>query len=537
MGKAPHRSPCPPKHAGLWVLPLALSVATGLLVFVPLVRSVGWVVCAPALCSMAFWFYGILSAVGALTTVILAQRFRALTTSLTEPPERMPVAILYVCCGDFRPDCAATLLAQDYPELHVFVLDDSESKEEQARVRTWCAAHDGSVSYLHRPQRRAYKAGNLNYGLAMVPAYYGGILVCDADERLGRRTVRELVTWLTAEPKLAWVQAIHTAAPSPSGFATALEYQVACAWQILMPWRVWFGLGWNLGHGVLLRRTALASLGGFPEVSSEDIILTGALLQNGWSGTCVWTSDGAQEEAPETFERFCRRLLRWTSQDTNTALRHTIPMLSARNLPWAERIDWLVRNAKFPICGLTLPFLVALGTLALAFPEWRNAQLPTATVLTPVAATCAPVMAFAFFCRHQWWRLPAVCASALTISVLCLPVLFQALVAGLVGWSTGFAPTGATLLGQKGRRSCPLIALFAGGSLLTLGWLAQEPLIGIIGGLLFAAPILIAMLPFCLLRWCVFGLVLLGVALHVCGFGSAQSMVIAGAALAVLWSP
>jgi len=327
MRKDMPRSQCPPKHVWIWFLPLALSVATGLLVFLPLVGSVGWLACPLVLCSIVFWFYGILSAVAALATAALVRRFRALTTSLPEPTERMPVAVLYVCCGDFRPDCVATLLAQDYPDLHVFVLDDSESEQERAKVRTWCATQNRGVSYLHRSQRRAYKAGNLNYGLAMVPTRYEGILICDADERLGQRTLRELVTWLAIEPRLAWVQAVHTAAPSPSEFAAALEYQVGCAWQLLMPWRVWFGLGWNLGHGVLIRRKALASIGGFPEVSSEDIILTGALRRNGWSGTCVWTSDGAQEEVPETFERFCRRLLRWTSQDTDTAIKYTIPML------------------------------------------------------------------------------------------------------------------------------------------------------------------------------------------------------------------
>ena len=225
-----------------WMIPITSTAALGALVAGGMWAASPWVRWSLVAACVPFWFFILISVVGAIASAILAKRFRARTEALPPSGTVLPVAVFYTCCDDFRPECAATLLDQNHPDHHLFVLDDSELASERERVEAWCATRPQSVTLLRRSSREGFKAGNLNHGLAQLSERWAAVLVCDADQRLGRRTVSELAAWLVFDSRLAWVQALHSAGVSEGSFAPALGSLVRCVWHFLMPWRVWFGL-------------------------------------------------------------------------------------------------------------------------------------------------------------------------------------------------------------------------------------------------------------------------------------------------------
>lgn len=517
-----------------WMIPITSTVALAVFVTGGMWEVFPWfrwglvAVCAP------FWFFILISVVGAIVSAILAERFRARTKTLPQSDTVLPVAVFYTCCDDFRPECAVTLLDQTHPDLHLFVLDDSENASERERVKAWCATRQQSVTLLRRSSREGFKAGNLNHGLAQLSERWVAVLVCDADQRLGRRTVSELAAWLVFDSRLAWVQALHSAGAPEGTFATALGPLVRCVWHFLMPWRVWFGLPCILGHGVILRRTALTAAHGFPEATSEDILLTARLVELGWKGTCAWTTDGAEEDVPKSYPRYQRRLRRWTRQDAQTAWCETMPMLRHSQVPLAARLDWILRNLRHPACGVVLPVFWVCGVLTLCDIPPQSNHLLLAIAFGVVMFL--PAVLLALGCGRKLRQLPSLYAASMAVSIISAPAFCLGLVSSIRSRPHTFVPTGSSDASRNDDRASSLLSIASGAFLIATGYIGSEPLLIVLGTIYLASPFLVPRLPFQIFAFGVVGALLLGIALHVCGFGTLPCALLLATGVAMLMS-
>ncbi len=184
------------------------------------------------------------------------------------------VDIFITTCGEPAAILERTVTAAvqiDYPAKTVFVLDDAESP----RVKT--LAEQNGCHYISRPDRSDAKAGNLNYGLSKTNGELA--LVLDADQVPDRDILSRLVNYFKF-PYVGFVQSAQRfllPQGDPFGNSDELFYRV------MQPGKDNDNAAFSCGSGVIYRRKALESIGGFSTWNLvEDVHTSMRLHDKGW---------------------------------------------------------------------------------------------------------------------------------------------------------------------------------------------------------------------------------------------------------------
>jgi cellulose synthase/poly-beta-1,6-N-acetylglucosamine synthase-like glycosyltransferase len=195
------------------------------------------------------------------------------------------VAILYTTCNDFVEESLNSCLCQDYPNFKIYILDDSSSLQHMALVDDYARRYPELVQVVRRANRKGFKAGNLNHGLATAATQEPYFALVDADEILPVHFLSSLVPKLVSDQRCAFIQANHQSNPNDSSaLAKSLGVGIDIHWRWYHPLRNRFGFVMLLGHGALIRRACWQAVGGFPELVSEDLAFALRLRERGWRG-------------------------------------------------------------------------------------------------------------------------------------------------------------------------------------------------------------------------------------------------------------
>jgi cellulose synthase (UDP-forming) len=234
-------------------------------------------------------------------------------------------------------------------EVHVFLLDDGDSDGMAALARSHGA------EYLRRSVHSGAKAGNVNHALSRTSAPYVLVLDCD---HVPAPTFLERTLPALADPSVAFVQ-------TPQYYANHRTNRVAsAAWaqQALFfgpiargkdAHRAMFCCGTN----VVFRRTALESVGGFPESSlTEDFELSIGLHEQGWRTVYV-PEVLASGLGPEDMASYASQQHRWAR-----GCLSAIPRVLRSALPWRLRVHYLLSAAYF-LSGWTALVYMALPVI------------------------------------------------------------------------------------------------------------------------------------------------------------------------------
>ena len=309
------------------------------------------------------WLYGLYN----LSVVLFAMYSRLREPGGAEAaPETTAftpaVAVLYTTCNDFVEAGAESCVRLKYPNYRVYVLDDSSDSNEKRRIDRFAARHD-NVTVIRRPDRRGFKAGNLNYALQNVvdePLF----VIADSDEILPQNFLMKLVPRICADPNCGFIQANHKCISKGTKLQQDMCRGIDIHWKWYQPLRNRFGFVMFLGHGALLRRSCWKEVGGFPELVSEDLAYAIAIRERGYYGsfaadvTCL-------EEFPSSVRAFRIRHVKWTRGTCEFLHRFFGRLLLSRNISWSEKLDILFPTANLP---LTLFFFVFMIMSAIVLP-------------------------------------------------------------------------------------------------------------------------------------------------------------------------
>lgn len=332
------------------------------------------------------WLYGILN----LCIVAFAAGYRRKRRMFTGAQQlRGPepaVAILYTTCNDLMEDSIESCLAQTYGNFHVYLLDDSTDSMSKGRVDFIAARHPSKVTVVRRPDRRAFKAGNLNHALSQVAIDEPYFVLVDADEILPRSFLRRLVPRIHHDPSCGFIQANHRSNPGrnhPLGAAVGVGIDIH--WRWYQPLRNEYGFVMLLGHGAIVRRNAWEAVGGFPEIVSEDLGFALRLREHGWRG--YFAEDViCYEDFPETIRAFRVRHMKWTKGTCEFIHREFLNIVRSRRLTVAEKLDVLLPTLNLPLSMAWFLFLIDVNLcLTVLFGEWRplTLALGSAEIVVP----------------------------------------------------------------------------------------------------------------------------------------------------------
>lgn len=312
------------------------------------------------------WLYGMYNmgvvAFAALYGLAGRKKFPGSIPALatTQPP----VAILYTTCNDFVEESAASCVRQNYPDYTVYILDDSSEQGFRDRVDAFAVQYPGRVKVVRRPDRRAFKAGNMNYGLAHF-AHEPYFAIADADEILPPDFLTKTVAVLETDPTCGFVQANHRANPeSPSALSKSLGVGIDIHWKWYQPLRNDYGFVMFLGHGALLRREVWEQIGGFPDIVSEDLGFAIHARELGYRGRFL-KDVICYEDFPDSVRAFRIRHMKWTRGTSEFLSKKGGWLLRAKNISWTEKLDILFPTLNLP---LTLVYFLFMINANLALP-------------------------------------------------------------------------------------------------------------------------------------------------------------------------
>jgi cellulose synthase/poly-beta-1,6-N-acetylglucosamine synthase-like glycosyltransferase len=317
----------------------------------------------------------------------------------------------------------------DYPRdrLHVQVLDDST--DETTRLVRRRVAHYRAqgldIEFLHREDRRGFKAGALAQGLETARGEL--VAIFDADFVPPADFLKQTIPYLVAQPQLAFVQTRWGYLNDAYSALTRVQ-TIALDGHFVVEHlgRNRNGLWMNFnGTAGIWRRVAIEEAGGWQDDTlTEDVDLSFRAQLAGWRALYLPQVE-APAELPPQMAAFKRQQARWATGAAQclvklagsllrgTPYRHSGSTPSAGagsgrrpeptedlHLPWAARLEgllhlsvWLAHPMSLVFLLLTLPLL--LGQIPLAF---------NLTIFWLVAL--GPMIAYAVSQRHLYpdWK-------------------------------------------------------------------------------------------------------------------------------------
>lgn len=262
----------------------------------------------------------------------------------------------------------------DYPRdrFRVIVLDDSVSikvKNEVEKLR----AQFQNVFYTTRGSKPKThtKAGNLNHGLEYVATLPRGssdlVAVLDVDMIPSQHWLRAMVPHILVDPKIAMANPPQRLYNIPDG--DPLGQSMDMLFDVMEPSKNATNSAWCCGTGFVVRRDALDGIGGVPEESiNEDILTSFYLTAAGWK--IVYVHEDVQWGlVPATITAHLKQAKRTCAGIISTAAVARSPR--AQNMTSEEKYGALFPSVAFS----TLIIFNAVNLFVLPFLLWTGAPL------------------------------------------------------------------------------------------------------------------------------------------------------------------
>lgn len=328
----------------------ALSLVTGLIYLSWLAYHLNWTyfIAAPLflICEignfslMAFSILGVMKARQPILEIAFSSHFAP------------AVDVFITTCGEPLELVKRTLLAAlaiDYPYKIIYVLDDAGDHSLAALCKQY------QVHYQHRLAREHRKAGNLNYGLAISRSDF--IMTLDADQIPQPEIIKRLIPYFV-DAHIGFVstaQAFNLPKGDPWGNRDALFYQ---AMQVSKSHDM---AAISCGSGVMYRRKALSSIGGFKTWSLvEDLYSSLSLHAQGWKSKYLKHAYTCGEAPTDVITHNTQRY-QW-ALDSLRIFFWQNPLFK-RGLSYVQKMHYFHFGLDYLVFGLCLPFI-------LLFPAW-----------------------------------------------------------------------------------------------------------------------------------------------------------------------
>ncbi len=356
-----------------------------------------------------FWLYGLYHLV-----VSLFSRFVRKSPPAIDPIASYPkVALLYLTMNDFKQEAALSCINQDYPKFDIYMLDDSTDEETKTKMDRFMERLPRKPLIFRRPDRIAYKAGNLNYALNKIYKDYEYFAVCDADGVIPSDFLKKLLPYFSIDNSIGFVQGNQRSnLKQASIFAKNFSFITDIHWKYYVPAREKLGFLMFYGHGAVIKTSAWKEVGGFPETVTEDLAFSSIIREKGYRG--IFAPDViCYEDFPEDYSRFRRRNARWIKGTTEYLLRWYPNLLMSKGVSWFEKLDILLA------CGnllLALPFLIYLFVVGVLLPF----SLSYFDLHIPLIMKVFPSIKF-----YSSWRWDFFLAMILAATAQLIPVFFE----------------------------------------------------------------------------------------------------------------
>lgn len=380
-----------------------------------------------------------------------------------------PVDIYITVAGEPRSVVEKTVkaaLAIDYPEYHVYLLNDGRvaKKQNWEEMEELARAYDpDKVTCITRTVPGGAKAGNVNHALGITKAPFIAILDCDHIPQ--PNFLRRMIGYF-ADEKVAYVQ-------SPQYYRNHAESYVAnAAWQ---QQTLFFGpicrgkarvnALFMCGTNMLLRRKALDSVGGLRQESITEDLLTSLFLHSkGWKSVYV-PRILARGLAPEDLGAYWQQQYRWARGSFEVLFKFN--PLFFPGLTWNQRIQYLA-SVTYYLTGVVVLFDAALPLFYFYFH-----LIPVSAATMAIALIFIPYIFLTLYSLQEVSSF-AFSFRAIALSIASWPIFLLAFITGLFRLPTSFKITSKVRNSDSYLRLASIHILYILAIFVGIGWAARR---------------------------------------------------------------
>ncbi len=292
--------------------------------------------------------------VSLLFAVALHWRRRAVPAVAPALPAELPSVDVFVTCYDEPYEIVRKTLEAAteirYGNKRVHLLDDGASPQLEALCRAL------GTGYLARTEHRDAKAGNLNHALGKTSAEY--VVTLDADQVPHDDILEVLVAAIAPHPTVGAVSSRQNFTNARGDFNHERFF-----YEIVQPARDADGCAVAVGSAIILRRSALESIGGFASWNVVEDLTTGYMLN--CAGHEVRYVDRALATglAPTDLRNIYKQRGTWATDTLRLVLRQ--PILDAEQLTWWQRFHYLQLGVSYVVFAFLTPILLAMPVVSL----------------------------------------------------------------------------------------------------------------------------------------------------------------------------
>jgi cellulose synthase/poly-beta-1,6-N-acetylglucosamine synthase-like glycosyltransferase len=308
-------------------------------------------------------------------------------------PTWIPTVLVQVASYNEPPDivenCLESVLRLDYPREHLIIqlVDDSTDAPTVRRLGAFCARW--GVDFQHRVDRRGFKGGALNDGLAALDRPVDLVAIVDSDYEVepgflknGVQPFRDATIGFVQTPQAYRNAAIGT-------FARWYALADAYFYRVIQPVRARAQSMIFCGTMGLLRRQALIQAGGWSETCvTEDAELSMRLIADGWRGYYIPTIYG-WGLAPDLMSAVRSQHRRWAFGGLQMLRMNKEKMQSAA-LSLRQRVDFRM-GGLFWVDGLFL-IGVTSAIASIIVAGWFGVTLPIGSTAVLAVIASAPLL-------------------------------------------------------------------------------------------------------------------------------------------------
>jgi cellulose synthase (UDP-forming) len=325
----------------------------------------------------------------------------------------------------------------DYPNKAVYFLDDS-SDEEYLRDAEALALKHG-VRLFRRAVRHGAKAGIINDCVKSLDEKY--VAIFDCDQNPNRGFLKDLVSILEADPRLAFVQTPQyytNTEGNPIAFGANIQhcifYEYICEGKSARNAMI------MCGTNVVIRREALQDAGGLDEASvTEDFSTTIEWHRRGWKSyflnrTSVFGS------GPETLASYLKQQYRWARGNLGV-FRRLLGLLARRPgalsfWQWWEHLA----TGSYYLIGAAYTVMMLLPVLYLLFGVKSFYIRSDLYLYTFIPYFCLALLVFYASMRLRHYSLGQL-LNVVLLGFISFPIFLRAAFGALIGSRAGFSIT------------------------------------------------------------------------------------------------
>ncbi len=289
----------------------------------------------------------------------------------------LPRVAFHYACFNEPPEIVFDALSRfkdlDYPKDRyvVMVLDDSTDERCRAPVERFC--RENGFVYVHRANRKGYKAGALNHALKITPPDVEIISVIDADYHVEPEYLRETVGYFI-DARLGFLQTPQDYRNVHQSFLTRQYYFAdGYFYRAIMPSRNEANAISFCGTMGMVRREALEQVGGWAENHvTEDCELSVRLLDAGWRSLFIPKTFG-KGLIPPTYDAYKKQHHRWAFGGAKVLKAHLGKLVGPGGMTLRQRFDFFISCLQW-FDGVYI-VVIAGAVAAIALGEVRGHPL------------------------------------------------------------------------------------------------------------------------------------------------------------------